>query len=195
MVDAVRLLEGMERMLARRARPIPVHVMRRCLRVAAEALRAPPPAKVPPEATSRQRPRASAATPDQRAARKRARQAAWKRDKTARLRAERAAEAAQVGLADAVAESPLHIAIDRALAPDVTVLAPVPPAPEAALPPPAAPRPARDEGESVATTHKAVREYLVGRLIASGVGKLLAADRVTAPLIETIRRAILGLST
>lgn len=54
--------------------------------------------------------------------------------------------------------------------------------PKMAPAPPAAPAPRlrRDEGETVAATHKQVRDYLVGRLIASGVGKLLAADRVAA---------------
>lgn len=114
MVDAVQLLEGMERMLARRAKPIPVHVMRAALRVAAEALKGPPSPEqavaqhlleTRAEAVEQRRTRrAPVATAEERVQRKRERQAAWKRAKNTRLRAAEAAEAAQVGRADAVAK-------------------------------------------------------------------------------------------
>jgi hypothetical protein len=214
MVDPVQLLEGMERMLARRARPIPVHVMRAALRVATEALRGPP---SPEQAVAQQlldarktavsarRRRPNATSEAERIERRRARQAAWKREKKARERAAKAAEAAQEGLADAVLaatleemQKPVEAAQPEPVAapPAETVLAPgagpathmlvaiqraqetqrhAAPAPR---PQPPAPRRRKDEGETVAAPHKAVREYLIGRLIASGVDKLRAADRV-----------------
>ncbi len=124
MVDAVQLLVGIERMLAPRTQPIPVHVMRACLRVAADALQGQPsPERAVVEqlmtaclegapdtaAEGKRRGRAPAGTQEERLARKRQRQREWKRQKDARRRNEingagaTEAEAAQDGLADAVA--------------------------------------------------------------------------------------------